>query len=214
MSSSVHRSQEELKGCWVYSNILKQQIFIVIEDEEKVYENPAYQQKNNQHQNVVEHCPQKQLLELPTNQPERQIRTISREKPSNRNSQQQQQQPRRPAAAPARNLRNQLSQMKTQTQPNRPKIREYVLNRDAVMRSGPQFDSPVVANLPQGSTILINTKTYSKTVIVQHNGEERKRILVKVKTKTVYGYVEERMGWISTKTSKGPMCSPKYQTQV
>lgn len=82
------------------------------------------------------------------------------------------------------------------------RIEEFILNRDAVMRSGPNFDAPVITNLSAESSVLVNMKTYSKVENVIHKGQNKKRILVKAKDQ--FGNVN--MGWITMSTEKGPMC--------
>lgn len=87
------------------------------------------------------------------------------------------------------------------------RTQEFILNRDAVMRSGPQFNTPVITNLAAESTVLVNMKTYSKVKNITHNGQKKKRILVKAKN----SYGDVNMGWITMSTEQGPMCRRKVR---
>lgn len=89
------------------------------------------------------------------------------------------------------------------------RTQEFILNRDAVMRSGPQFNTPVITNLAAESTVLVNLKTYSKVKNITHKGQNKKRILVKAKN----SYGDVNMGWITMSTEQGPMCRRKVRQQ-
>lgn len=91
----------------------------------------------------------------------------------------------------------------------RTQVEEFILNRDAVMRSGPDFTAPVITNLLAESTVLVNMKTYSKIENIIHKGQNKKRILVKAKDE----YDDVKMGWITMSTEKGPMCRRKVRQQ-
>lgn len=86
-----------------------------------------------------------------------------------------------------------------------PRSVEYILNRAAVMRSGPEFSSRVILDLPAEATVKVNMNKYSKVQTIVHNGMLKKRILVKTKNKR--GNL--RMGWITMSTERGPMCRRK-----
>lgn len=232
MSSSIHNPQE-MQGVWVFSSSFEQKVFIANPTENKeVYENPDFLQPQKIFEKNKPTQPKSppQVFENPEPaQPKTPPRVLENTEPSRPKTPPQQvlenpepTRPQAPIQAPPRNSTVQSVQRRTQVTnrfqsrrrnvTNRTRMNkkpcEYVLNRDAVMRAGPGFNTPVVANLPAGATVKADFSKYSKVVTKMHKGVEKKRVLVK-SVRERYGNVTVRMGWITVSTDKGPMCRRK-----
>lgn len=228
MSSSIHVPQE-VEGVWVFSASFNQNVFIANPTEkEDVYENPDFVQPQKTSEKPAPSQPQTPPRVPESTEP---TRTISPPKVSEKTEPTR---PQAPVPAPVqaspsnstapsvRSYSTISAQPRTRVQnrfrsrrrnvTNRTRMNqkpcEYVLNRDAIMRAGPGFDTPVITTIWAGRTVQADFSKYSKVVTKMHKGVEKKRVLVK-SVRERHGKVSVKMGWITVSTDKGPMCRRK-----